>query len=193
MQRAAARFSTATAVSANPAVSATSGAAPAELMQMKGMKLIGRPLYLDFQATTPMDPRVLDAMLPFMVEQYGNAHSRTHYFGWESEQAVETARKEIAALIGSSDPQSIIFTSGATESNNLALKGVAHFYKEKKKHIITVQVCTRGSDFRPLYFLPFVFLVSHRIVIPPLNFIARRPSTSACSTRVGSCSSRAST
>jgi selenocysteine lyase/cysteine desulfurase len=60
---------------------------------MKGVKLMGRPMYLDFQATTPMDPRVLDAMLPFMVEQYGNAHSRTHYFGWESEQAVEQARK----------------------------------------------------------------------------------------------------
>ena len=103
------------------------------------MRLAGRPMYLDFQATTPMDPRVLDAMLPFMCEQFGNAHSRTHYFGWESERAVESARQEIAALIGSADPQSIVFTSGATESNNLALKGVARFYKDKKKHIITVQ------------------------------------------------------
>ena len=122
-----------------------------------------RPIYLDYQATTPMDPRVLDAMLPFMVEQYGNAHSRTHYFGWESEQAVETARKEIAALIGSSDPQSIIFTSGATESNNLALKGVAHFYKEKKKHIITVQVCFLGSVSGLFSLFAIRFHRSHRI------------------------------
>lgn len=195
VQRAAARFSTATAVSANPAVSAASGAAPAEMMEMKGMKLTGRPLYLDFQATTPMDPRVLDAMLPFMVEQYGNAHSRTHYFGWESEQAVETARKEIAALIGSSDPQSIIFTSGATESNNLALKGVAHFYKEKKKHIITVQVCVAASWAFVTFFFAINAFSSHLTApLPrPLNSTAHRPSTSACSTRAGNCSSRAST
>lgn len=107
--------------------------------QMKGVQLLGRPLYLDAQATTPLDPRVLDAMLPFMSEQYGNPHSRTHFYGWEAEHAVEQARKEVADLIGSSDPQSIVFTSGATESNNMAIKGVARFYKGKKKHVITVQ------------------------------------------------------
>ena len=102
------------------------------------MTLRGHPLYLDMQATTPMDPRVLDAMLPFMTDLYGNPHSRTHLYGWESEDAVEIARSQVAALIGA-DPKEIVFTSGATESNNAALKGVAGFYGSKKKHIITTQ------------------------------------------------------
>ncbi|XP_072296175.1 cysteine desulfurase [Eucyclogobius newberryi] len=97
-----------------------------------------RPLYLDFQATTPMDPRVLDAMLPFQVNYYGNPHSRTHAYGWESESAMERARKQVADLIGA-DPREIIFTSGATESNNMAVKGVARFYGQKKRHVITTQ------------------------------------------------------
>lgn len=97
-----------------------------------------RPLYLDAQATTPMDPRVLDAMLPYLTHQYGNPHSRNHFYGWESEKAVETARQQIADLIGA-DPREIIFTSGATESNNIAIKGVARFYGEKRNHIITTQ------------------------------------------------------
>ncbi|KAI9266626.1 pyridoxal phosphate-dependent transferase [Phascolomyces articulosus] len=99
----------------------------------------GRPIYLDVQATSPMDPRVLDAMMPYMTENYGNPHSRTHQYGWETETAVENARKEVAKLIGA-DPKEIIFTSGATESNNLSLKGVARFYKNKKRHIITTQI-----------------------------------------------------
>ncbi|XP_028261075.1 cysteine desulfurase [Parambassis ranga] len=98
-----------------------------------------RPLYMDFQATTPMDPRVLDAMLPFQVNYYGNPHSRTHAYGWESESAMETARKQVADLIGA-DPREIIFTSGATESNNMAIKGVARFYQAKKRHVITTQI-----------------------------------------------------
>ncbi|XP_053723652.1 cysteine desulfurase, mitochondrial [Synchiropus splendidus] len=97
-----------------------------------------RPLYMDFQATTPMDPRVLDAMLPYQVNYYGNPHSRTHAYGWESESAMETARKEVADLIGA-DPREIIFTSGATESNNMAVKGVGRFYQAKKRHVITTQ------------------------------------------------------
>lgn len=97
-----------------------------------------RPLYLDFQATTPMDPRVLDAMLPYQVNFYGNPHSRTHAYGWESESAMERARKQVADLIGA-DPREIIFTSGATESNNMAVKGVARFYGQKKHHVITTQ------------------------------------------------------
>eukprot|EP00906_Rhabdomonas_costata_P032386 RCo045629 len=97
-----------------------------------------RPLYLDFQATSPVDPRVLDAMLPFWTEQYGNPHSRTHAYGWTAEAAVEEARKKVASLIKSS-PKDLLFTSGATESNNIALKGTANFYKETKKHIITTQ------------------------------------------------------
>ncbi|XP_046649964.1 cysteine desulfurase, mitochondrial-like [Daphnia pulicaria] len=98
----------------------------------------GRPLYLDAQATTPVDPRVLDAMLPYMTNYYGNPHSRTHSYGWESEKAVEVAREQVAKLINA-DPKEIIFTSGATESNNIAIKGVARFYKMKKNHIITTQ------------------------------------------------------
>lgn len=97
-----------------------------------------RPLYLDAQATTPLDPRVLDAMMPYTVSYYGNPHSRTHVYGWESEEAVEHARKQVAELIGA-DPKEIVFTSGATESNNIAVKGVARFYKRNKKHIITTQ------------------------------------------------------
>ncbi|KAJ7074093.1 cysteine desulfurase NFS1 [Mycena amicta] len=91
-----------------------------------------RPIYLDMQATTPVDPRVLDAMLPYMTDQYGNPHSRTHAYGWEAEHA------HLADLIGA-DPKDIIFTSGATETNNMAIKGVARFHKEKKRHIITTQ------------------------------------------------------
>ncbi|KAH6649741.1 pyridoxal phosphate-dependent transferase [Chaetomium tenue] len=99
-----------------------------------------RPIYLDMQATTPLDPRVLDAMLPFYTGVFGNPHSRTHAYGWESEHAVEQAREYIAKLIGA-DPKEIIFTSGATESNNMSIKGVARFFGRsgKKKHIITTQ------------------------------------------------------
>ncbi|CAL8351247.1 cysteine desulfurase [Gadus morhua] len=97
-----------------------------------------RPLYMDFQATTPMDPRVLDAMLPYQVNYYGNPHSRTHAYGWESERAMEVAREQVANLIGA-DPREIVFTSGATESNNMSIKGVARFYKAKKRHVITTQ------------------------------------------------------
>ncbi|OWF53511.1 cysteine desulfurase, mitochondrial-like [Mizuhopecten yessoensis] len=97
-----------------------------------------RPLYLDAQATTPLDPRVLDAMLPYFVSYYGNPHSRTHAYGWESEAAVEKARQQIATIIGA-DPREVVFTSGATESNNIAVKGVGRFYKSKKKHVITTQ------------------------------------------------------
>lgn len=103
-----------------------------------GERPASRPIYLDAQSTTPTDPRVLDAMLPYYINQFGNPHSRTHAYGWETESAAEQGRKHIADLIHA-DPKEVIFTSGATESNNMALKGVARFYKSKKNHIITTQ------------------------------------------------------
>jgi cysteine desulfurase len=99
-----------------------------------------RPIYMDYQATTPTDPRVVDAMLPYFTTRYGNPHSRTHFFGWEAEKAVELARQQVADLIHA-DPKEIVFTSGATEANNVALKGAARFYRRAKGklHIVTVQ------------------------------------------------------
>ncbi|SDE37948.1 cysteine desulfurase IscS [Massilia sp. PDC64] len=96
------------------------------------------PIYMDYSATTPIDPRVADKMIPYLREQFGNPASRSHAYGWSAEAAVEEARAQVAALVGA-DPREIIWTSGATESNNLALKGAAHFYKSKGKHIITVK------------------------------------------------------
>ncbi len=96
------------------------------------------PIYLDYGATTPCDPRVVDAMIPWLREHFGNPASRSHAWGWEAEEAVEKAREQVAQLIGA-DPREIVWTSGATESNNLALKGAAHFYKTRGKHLITVK------------------------------------------------------
>jgi cysteine desulfurase len=94
------------------------------------------PIYMDYHATTPVDPRVLDAMLPYFREEFGNAASKSHSFGWRAEEAVEAARAEVAQLIGATSKE-IVFTSGATESDNLAVKGAAHFYKDKGRHVVT--------------------------------------------------------
>ncbi|MBP7353539.1 IscS subfamily cysteine desulfurase [Comamonas sp. UBA7528] len=96
------------------------------------------PIYLDYGATTPVDPRVVDAMIPWLREHFGNAASRSHAWGWEAEEAIEKARQQVADLIGA-DPREIVWTSGATESDNLAIKGAAQFYKGKGKHLITVK------------------------------------------------------
>ena len=96
------------------------------------------PVYLDYSATTPCDPRVVDKMVPYLYEKFGNPASHSHSYGWEAEKAVEEARGHVAALIGA-DPREIVWTSGATESDNLAIKGAAHFYKDKGRHLITVK------------------------------------------------------
>ncbi|MBR8069173.1 IscS subfamily cysteine desulfurase [Burkholderia cenocepacia] len=97
-----------------------------------------RPIYMDYSATTPVDPRVVDKMVPFLHEQFGNPASRSHSYGWDAEQAVEEARMHVAALLGA-DPREIVWTSGATEGNNLAIKGAAHFYQGQGKHLVTVK------------------------------------------------------
>nr|WP_290367952.1 IscS subfamily cysteine desulfurase [Cupriavidus taiwanensis] len=96
------------------------------------------PIYMDYSATTPVDPRVADKMIPYLREQFGNPASRSHAYGWDAERAVEEAREQVAALVGA-DPREIVWTSGATESDNLAIKGAANFYSGKGKHIITVK------------------------------------------------------
>lgn len=105
-------------------------------MMNKEMESQERHIYLDYQATTPCDPRVLEKMIPYFCEHFGNPHSRSHYHGWVAEEAVEKARAQVAEIINA-DPKEIIFTSGATEANNLAIKGLCYFHKDKKNHIIT--------------------------------------------------------
>lgn len=100
--------------------------------------MVKTPIYLDYSATTPVDPRVADKMIPYLTEMFGNPASRSHVFGWDADHAVEEARGHVAALV-KADPKEIVWTSGATESNNLAIKGAAHFYHGKGKHLITVK------------------------------------------------------
>ena len=112
--------------------------APLEKTLLDTLKAPHFPVYMDYSATTPIDPRVADKMIPYLREQFGNPASRSHMYGWTAEKAVEEARAHVAALVNA-DPREIIWTSGATESNNLAIKGAAQFYKTKGKHIITVK------------------------------------------------------
>ncbi len=97
------------------------------------------PIYMDYSATTPVDPRVADKMIPYLTEKFGNPASRSHAFGWEADAAVELAREQVASLVNA-DPKEIVWTSGATESNNLAIKGAAHFYQGKGKHLVTMRI-----------------------------------------------------
>src|SRR5207248_8018959 len=112
--------------------------APLEQRLIDTIKAPHFPIYMDYSATTPVDPRVADKMIPYLREQFGNPASRSHMYGWAAEQAVEQAREQVAALVNA-DPREIVWTSGATESNNLAIKGAAQFYKTRGKHIITVK------------------------------------------------------
>jgi len=112
--------------------------APLEKSLVDTIKAPHFPIYMDYSATTPVDPRVVDKMIPYLREQFGNAASRSHMYGWSAEKAVEEAREHVAALVNA-DPREIVWTSGATEGDNLAIKGAAHFYKTKGKHIITVK------------------------------------------------------
>jgi cysteine desulfurase len=112
--------------------------APLDQSVLNDLRAPHFPIYMDYSATTPVDPRVADKMIPYLREQFGNPASRSHMYGWSAEKAVEEAREEVAKLVNA-DPREIIWTSGATEGNNLAIKGAAHFYQTKGKHIITVK------------------------------------------------------
>ncbi|MGE3968603.1 MAG: aminotransferase class V-fold PLP-dependent enzyme, partial [Dongiaceae bacterium] len=103
----------------------------------RGKNAPAEPIYLDYQATTPTDPRVVDAMLPYFTQKFGNPHSRNHAHGWDAEAAVENARRQVASII-KADEREVVFTSGATESNNLAIKGVMRFHKDRRNHMITL-------------------------------------------------------
>lgn len=145
------------------------------------------PIYLDYHATTPVDRRVLNEMLPYFTEDFGNAASRTHAYGWTAESAVSVARERVAKLINAEKPEEIIWTSGATESDNLAIKGVAEFYKDKGKHIITSKIehkaildsCKRLE--KEGYEVTYLSVTKEGVVDPESVRAAIRPDTILCS------------
>jgi len=121
--------------------------APLDQSLLESLKAPHFPIYMDYSSTTPVDPRVADKMIPYLREQFGNPASRSHMYGWSAEKAVEEAREEVAKLVNA-DPREIVWTSGATEGNNLAIKGAAHFYQTKGKHIITVKTAQSCARYR---------------------------------------------
>ena len=145
------------------------------------------PIYLDYHATTPVDRRVLDEMIPYFTEDFGNAASRTHAFGWKADAAVNVARERIATMINADKPEEIIFTSGATESDNLALKGVAEFYADKGKHIITSRIehkaiLDSGKRLEKMgYEVTYLDTDKYGFVDPERVRAAIRPDTILCS------------
>jgi cysteine desulfurase len=144
------------------------------------------PIYLDYSATTPVDPRVTQAMIPWLTERFGNPASRSHAFGWEAEAAVEEARENVAALVGA-EPREIIWTSGATESDNLAIKGAAHFYRDKGRHVVTVKTEHKAvlDTVRELeregYAATYLDVRENGLVDPDALRAALRPDTSVVS------------
>jgi cysteine desulfurase len=141
-----------------------------------------KPIYLDYSATTPVDPRVAEKMIPYLTEHFGNPASRSHAFGWETEAAVEEARANVAALVNC-DPKELVWTSGATESINLALKGAAHFYREKGKHLITVKTEHKATldTMRELeregFEVTYLDVLPNGLVDPAVFAAALRPDT----------------
>jgi cysteine desulfurase len=148
--------------------------------------MVKLPIYLDYSATTPVDPRVAQAMIPWLTEHFGNPASRSHAFGWEAEAAVEEARENVAALVGA-EPREIIWTSGATESDNLAIKGAAHFYRDKGRHIVTVKTEHKAvlDTVRELeregYAASYLDVQENGIIDPDAFRAALRPDTSVVS------------
>jgi cysteine desulfurase len=141
-----------------------------------------KPIYLDYSATTPVDPRVAAAMIPYLTEHFGNPASRSHAFGWTTEKAVENAREEVAKLVNC-DPRELVWTSGATEAINLALKGAAHFYKDKGRHLVTVKTEHKATldTMRELeregYAVTYLDVLPNGLVDPAVFAAALRPDT----------------
>ena len=133
------------------------------------------PIFMDSQSTTPVDPRVLEFMLPYFTEKFGHPASRNHPFGWEAEAAVDKARAEVAKLIGARDPKEVVFTSGGTESINLALKGAAEMYREKGNHIVTTAIDQRAPVRFDRLVAPVLREALHALGVARADRLEHRP------------------